>query len=49
MLRLFKRYHHLINRGKIPQKVTVAIARELAGFIWAIMREYQVREVSNAA
>jgi transposase len=49
MLRLFKRYHHLINRGKVPQKVTVAIARELAGFIWAIMREHQVREVSNAA
>jgi len=49
MRRLFKRYHHLANRGKVPQKITVAIARELAGFIWAIMREHQVREASNAA
>ena len=33
--RLFKRYHHLVNRGKQKQKAVVAIARELAGFLWA--------------
>ena len=33
--RLFKRYHHLVNRGKAKQKAIVAIARELAGFLWA--------------
>jgi len=49
MLRLFKRYHHLVNRGKIPQKVTVAIARELAGFIWAIMQKHQCYTASRAA
>ncbi len=34
--RLFKRYHHLVNRGKQKQKAVVAIARELAGFLWAV-------------
>ena len=33
--RLFKRYHHLVNRGKQKQKAVVAMARELAGFLWA--------------
>ena len=33
--RLFKRYHHLVNRGKQKQKAVVAIARELAGFLGA--------------
>jgi transposase len=33
--RLHKRYHHLVNRGKQKQKAVVAIARELAGFLWA--------------
>ena len=41
MSRLHKRYHALINRGKLPQKVAVAIARELVGFIWALMRTHQ--------
>lgn len=41
--RLRKRYRHLINNGKMPCKVTVAIARELAGFIWAVFNEYQRR------
>jgi hypothetical protein len=44
--RLRKRYWYLVNRGKIPCKATVAIARELAGFLWAIFREYEIRNRS---
>jgi hypothetical protein len=29
------RYRHLIEHGKRPTVVNVAIARELAGFLWA--------------
>ena len=47
--RLRKRYWHLINSGKIPCKATVAIARELAGFIWSVFREYQIRNQEKAA
>jgi transposase len=34
--RLCKRYRSMIARGKKPTVVVAAIARELAGFIWAI-------------
>jgi len=37
--RLCRRYQRLIERGKPSQKATVAVARELVGFIWAVMRE----------
>jgi transposase len=37
--RLSRRYQHLIDRGKKPQKVVTAVARELAGFVWAIAQE----------
>jgi len=48
-MRLRKRYHRLICRGKMPCKVTVAIARELAGFIWAVLNEYELRKNKKAA
>lgn len=35
MERLYRRYHRLVARGKHKNKVVTAIARELAGFIWA--------------
>jgi transposase len=38
-VRLCKRYRRLVARGKHANVVTVAIARELAGFMWAIARE----------
>lgn len=38
-LRLSRRHHRLIRRGKHPNKATTAVARELAGFIWAALRE----------
>jgi len=48
--RLRKRYRHLTHCGKMPCKVTVAIARELAGFIWSVCKEYEARRsVTKAA
>jgi transposase len=37
--RLYARYRALTRRGKIKTVVITAIARELAGFIWAVHRE----------
>jgi transposase len=47
--RLRKRYWHLVNNGKTPCKAVVAIARELAGFIWSVIREYELRNGRQAA
>jgi transposase len=41
-VRLCKRYRRLVSRGKHANVVTVAIARELAGFMWAMAREVPV-------
>ena len=41
--RLHSRMHRLVGRGKTPQKATMAVARELAGFVWAIAREKQLK------
>lgn len=38
-IRLHHRYRHLIAHGKRPTVTTVAIARELAAFIWADMTD----------
>jgi len=38
-VRLCKRYHRLVAKGKHANVVTVAIARELVGFVWAIAKE----------
>jgi transposase len=35
--RLYGRRQRLTERGKAPNKITVAIARELAGFLWAVL------------
>ena len=37
--RLYARYRALIRRGKLKTVVITAIARELAGFIWAVSQE----------
>lgn len=34
--RLYGRFHRLVNRGKLPEVAAVAVARELAGFMWAL-------------
>jgi transposase len=41
--RLYTRYRALVRRGKRPTVAVTAIARELAGFIWAINREVAPR------
>jgi transposase len=41
-VRLCKRYRRLVARGKHAHVVTVAIARELTGFIWAIAKQVPV-------
>ena len=41
MKRLHRRFNRLLERGKPRPKVAVAIARELTGFIWAAMRQFQ--------
>ena len=47
--RLRKRYRYLLDNGKSPCVATVAIARELAGFIWSVFNEYQIRNQKKAA
>lgn len=37
--RLSRRYNHLLFTGKPSQKAATAVARELCGFIWGIMRD----------
>jgi len=49
MLRLHKRYWRLTERGKLPNKVVVAVARELTGFIWALMRQYHLQAEQKIA
>ena len=34
--RLCQRYRHMMAKDKLKQVVVTAIARELAGFVWAI-------------
>jgi transposase len=34
--RLHRKYWRLVGKGKAPGQVVVAVARELAGFVWAI-------------
>jgi transposase len=41
-VRLCKRYRRLVARGKTVNQVVVAIAREMAAFVWAIAREIAV-------
>jgi transposase len=36
--RLYKRGWHLLHRGVIKPKVIVALAREMAGFVWAMLQ-----------
>lgn len=46
-LRLCGRYRRLAARGLQRNKITVAIARELAGFVWAISLKASGAEVSS--
>jgi transposase len=44
--RLYGRYRTLIRRGKLKNVAITAVARELAGFIWAVSREITVAGAS---
>jgi len=37
--RLHKRFWKMVSGGKVPQKAAVAVARELAGFVWGLATE----------
>jgi transposase len=39
--RLYRRYRHLIERGKAAPTAVMAVVRELAGFLWALLRQLQ--------
>ena len=46
--RLHQRYEHLAYR-KLPQIAVVAVARELVGFLWAVMQDLALPAVSEVA
>jgi transposase len=45
--RLHRRFWLLLQRGLCRQKAVVAVARELSGFIWAILREVPLSHPSR--
>jgi transposase len=47
--RLNKKYYRLLSRGKASGKVIAAVARELAGFIWAVGQEIDLEQKNKAA
>ena len=49
MKRLHSRYWYLVSRGKLPQVAITAVARELAGFVWAIMQDEEPGSSKSAA
>lgn len=40
-LRLYRRYQHLLERGKPVHQAVMAVVRELVGFLWALLRHLQ--------
>lgn len=47
--RLRRRYEHFMRRGINRNTIVVAIARELAGFIWSMMKRYQAHKQQQKA
>lgn len=45
-MRLCARYRKLTATGKAKVVVTTAIAREMAGFLWAIARQVETRSAA---
>jgi len=37
LVRLHRRYWHLVHKGKLPTKAVIAVARDLVGFVWAVL------------
>jgi transposase len=40
--RLHRRYWRLVNNGKHPNKAVTAVAREFAGFVWAMLVHHEL-------
>ncbi len=49
MQRLYKRYWHLLQRGKPSNKAATAVARELSGFLWAVLYPVAIQGEGHAA
>lgn len=47
-IRLHERHRHLTGNGKLATVATVAVARELCGFLWATMTRQPLREQQPA-
>lgn len=43
-IRLYRRHHHLRSNGKLLPIATIAVARELCGFVWATMTSQPLRD-----
>ena len=43
--RLYKLFHRIAHR-KPSQVAVVAVARELVGFLWAVMRELEIEQAT---
>jgi transposase len=48
MSRLRRRFLTLTARGKSRQQIAIALARELAGFLWAVSQEGQLRQLASS-
>jgi transposase len=44
--RLYRRYRHLVDHGKPSASAVTAVARELAGFLWATLRIAHERQMA---
>ena len=47
-VRLHTRYRELMRRGKERNRVVVAIARELCGFVWELARVLKAQSLPQA-
>ena len=47
-VRLYHRHRHMTEHGKRPTVATVAVARELTGFLWAAMTDQPLRATDPA-
>jgi transposase len=48
--RLSRRHRYMVNKGKMTCKANIAVARELVGFIWFMVTQYQARKnIKDAA
>ena len=49
MKRLHRKWRRLDDRGVHHNKITAAVARELAGFVWDLLAEHTARQQQRSA